>query len=147
MEEFSTGHNPELTGGGLVRSQGGWSQVLALQRSGQKHESDERILGAGDFVQAVMLEVEERQLRQTKLRKRGKGIADILREECKKRGVNEQELMRGSRRRKVSHARSAIALRCKEEIGCSGAEIARYLGVNTTSINRSVERAERMSPG
>jgi DNA-binding MarR family transcriptional regulator len=55
------------------------------------------------------------------------------------------ELMKGSRRRKVSMTRAAIALRCKEEVGCSGAEIARHLGVNTTSINRAVERAERSS--
>jgi hypothetical protein len=32
--------------------------------------------------------------------------------------------------------------RCKEEIGYSGAEIARDLGVNTTSINRAIARAE-----
>jgi REP element-mobilizing transposase RayT len=145
QEEFSTGHQPEYGGGGLVRSQGGWSRVLALQRSGQKHESDERILGAGEFVHTVIREAEERQLRQTKLRRRGKGIEDIIREECKKTGVKEMELMKGSRRRKVSMTRAAIALRCKEEVGCSGAEIARHLGVNTTSINRAVERAERSS--
>ena len=141
IEELGSGRNPELTGGGLVRSQGGWSRVLALQRSGQEQESDERILGSGDFVHAVMREVEDRQLRQTKLRRRGKTIADIIREECKKHGVNEQELMRGSRRSKVSQTRAVIALRSKEEIGLSGAEIARHLGVNTTSINRAVERA------
>jgi DNA-binding MarR family transcriptional regulator len=73
------------------------------------------------------------------------GIEDIIREECKKTGVKEMELMKGSRRRKVSMTRAAIALRCKEEVGCSGAEIARHLGVNTTSINRAVERAERSS--
>lgn len=141
MEELGAGRKPELTGGGLVRSQGGWSQVLALHRSGQKEESDERILGAGDFVHAIMNEVEEQQLRQTKLRRSGKGIVGIIREECGKRGVKEQELVLGSRRRKVSQARAVIARRCKEEIGCSGAEIARHLGVNTTSINRAVERA------
>jgi DNA-binding MarR family transcriptional regulator len=66
-------------------------------------------------------------------------------EECRKRGVNEQELTQGSRRRKVRQTRAVIALRCKEEIGCSGAEIARHLGVNTTSINRAVERMEGIS--
>src|SRR3990172_4686839 len=101
----------------------------------------------GGFVHAIMREAEERQLRQTKLRRRGKGIGDIIREECRKRGVNEQELTRGSRRRKVSQARAVIALRCREEVGCSGAEIARHLGVNTTSINRAVERAEGLSSG
>lgn len=145
IEELGTGNKSELTGGGLIRSQGGWSRVLALQRSGQKQESDERILGTGDFVHAILREVEERQLRQTKLRRRGKGIVDIIREECKKRDVNERELVRGSRRRKVSQTRAIIALRCKEEIGSSGAEIARHLGVNTTSINRAVERAEQSS--
>jgi REP element-mobilizing transposase RayT len=147
MEELGSGRKPELTGGGLLRSQGGWSRVLALQRSGQKQESDERILGTGDFVHAVMREVEERQLRQTKLRRRGKTIADIIGEECGKRGVNAQELVRGSRRRKVSQTRAVIALRCREEIGCSGAEIARHLGVNTTSINRAVERAGELLSG
>jgi putative transposase len=110
-----------------------------------KHESDERILGSGDFVHEILLEAEERQLRQAKLRRRGKGIPDIIREECKKGGVNERELARGSRRRKVSQTHAVIALRCKEEIGSSGAEIARHLGVNTTSINRAVERADGLS--
>ena len=142
IEDFGTDNKPELTGGGLLRSQGGWSQVFALRRSGQKEEFDERILGSGDFVQAVLSETEDRQLRQTKLRKRGKGIADIIREECRGHGVKEKELTLGSRRRKVSLARAAIALRCKEEIGCSGAEIARHLGVNTTSINRAIARTE-----
>jgi hypothetical protein len=147
IEEMDAGRKPELTGGGLIRSQGGWSRVLALHRSGQKEESDERILGAGEFVHAIMQEVEERQLRQTRIRRAGKGISDIIKEECGKAGVNEDELVRGSRRRKVSLTRAVIALRCKEEIGCSGATIARHLGVNTTSINRAIERAERGGGG
>ena len=142
IEDFGAGHRPELTGGGLLRSNGGWSRVLALQRKGEKHEADDRILGAGDFVHAVMREAEEKQLRQTKLRRKGKTIAEIIKAECKKCGVSEQELVRGSRRQKVSQTRAVIALRCREEIGCSGAEIARHLGVNTTSINRAIERAE-----
>ena len=45
LEEFRSGRNAELTGGGLIRSQGGWSQVLAMQRSGKKEAFDERIWG------------------------------------------------------------------------------------------------------
>jgi hypothetical protein len=94
VEEFSSGRNLELTGGGLIRSQGGWSRVLALQRSGKKEEADERILGTGEFVHAIMREVEEKQLRQTKLRRGAKGIGDIIREECAKRGVSERGPLR-----------------------------------------------------
>jgi hypothetical protein len=139
-EGMREGRNPTLTGGGLVRSAGGWSQVLALRRQGDKGEADERILGSGVFVEAVMREAEERQLRQTRLRRRRKSIEEIIREESKKWGVSSEELKKGSRRRQVSRARVEIAVRCKEELGLSGAEIARHLGVNTTSINRPLGR-------
>jgi len=138
------GRNPMLTGGGLIRSQGGWSQVLALRRKEEKELSDERILGSGDFVDRVLQEVEERQLRQMKLRRRGRYIGDIIREECRKRKVSEEEVRKGSRRSRVSEARAAIAYRSKEELGISGAEIARYLGVNTSSINRTLARMDEL---
>jgi REP element-mobilizing transposase RayT len=145
QEGLGEGHNPMLTGGGLIRSQGGWSQVLALRRKEEKELSDERILGGGDFVDRVLQEAEERQLRQMKLRRRGRGIEDIIQEECRKRKVSEAELRKGSRRSRVSEARAAIAYRGKEELGISGAEIARHLGVNTSSINRSLARIEELA--
>ena len=139
---LAEGRRPELTGGGLIRSQGGWSQVLALRSKGEKEQSDERILGSGGFVEQVLQEVEERQLRQMRLRREGKRIEDIIQEECRKRKVSEQELRKGSRRALVSEGRAAIAYRSKEELGISGAEIARQLGVNTSSINRVLARMD-----
>jgi hypothetical protein len=38
--------------------------------------------------------------------------------------------------------RAAIACRSSKELGLSGAEIARHLGVNTSSINRAIACAE-----
>ena len=142
QEGLGEGHRPELTGGGLIRSQGGWSQVLALRSKREKESSDERILGSGEFVEQILQEVEERQLRQMKLRRRGRRIEDIIQEECGRRKVSEQELRKGSRRTIVSEARAAIAYRSKEELGISGAEIARSLGVNTSSINRALAKMD-----
>jgi REP element-mobilizing transposase RayT len=139
------GRRPELTGGGLIRSQGGWSQVLALRSKGEKESSDERILGSGEFVDRILKELEERQLRQMRLRRKGRSIEDIIREECGKRKVSEQELRQGSRRTLVSEARAAIAYRSKEELGISGAEMARHLGVNTSSINRALAKMDEFT--
>jgi len=142
-EEVGKGRNPALMGGGLIRSHGGWSQVLALRRKGETGSSDERILGGGDFVDRILREVEERQLRQMKFRMRdSRSIGDIIQEECRRRKVSADELRRGGRRSRVSEARAAIAFRSKEELGISGAEIARYLGVNTSSINRALARMD-----
>ena len=145
QEGLGDGRNPMLTGGGLIRSQGGWSQVLALRRKGERELSDERILGSEDFVDRVLQEAEERQLRQMKHQWKGKGIEDIIQEECRKRKVSEEELRKGSRRSRVSEARSAIAYRSKEELVISGAEIARYLGVNTSSITRTLARMDGLN--
>jgi hypothetical protein len=46
-EGISRGKRPELVGGGLIRSLGGWSQVLSLRRKGIKVAFDERVLGGG----------------------------------------------------------------------------------------------------
>ena len=38
----------------MVRSAGGWSEVLSLRQRGQKQFSDERILGSGEFVKDIL---------------------------------------------------------------------------------------------
>jgi hypothetical protein len=68
MEEgIGLGRRPELVGGGLIRSLGGWSSVLALRRRGEKQVSDERILGEADFVQAVLSEMNDRTIEKRKV--------------------------------------------------------------------------------
>lgn len=142
QEDIGKGQNPLLTGGGLIRSHGGWSQVLSMRRKKLKEEADERILGSGDFVHEILKEAEEKQLRQLKLRQSGLNIAEIISQECRKSKISPEELKRGSKRRKVSEARATIACRSSEELGLSGAEIARHLGVNTSSVNRAIASVE-----
>lgn len=124
-EGMGMGRIPELTGGGLIRSKGGWSQVLSARRKGQAEESDERILGSGDFVNAILKEAEEKTRAQLKLRR-----------------IRPRELESGSRRRKVCVVRAAIGKRGLDELGLSMAEIARHVGVSTSSIARAVARLE-----
>ena len=53
------GIRPELVGGGLIRSLGGWSAVLALRGRGEKQASDTRILGDSEFVQEVTSDLDD----------------------------------------------------------------------------------------
>ncbi|MEW6609837.1 MAG: hypothetical protein AB1414_20735 [bacterium] len=71
------GKRPELTGGGLVRSVGGWSEVLALMRRKKKVASDSRILGSSDFVEAVLKEAEKLEIETLRLKKRKIRIEDL----------------------------------------------------------------------
>ena len=50
---IAQGRRPELVGGGLIRSAGGWSVIKAMRRVQDHMKSDERILGDGDFSSRV----------------------------------------------------------------------------------------------
>lgn len=141
-EGFNLGKIAELTGGGRIRNSGGWSQVIAMRRRGEAEESDQRILGDGEFVQAVLRDVEARQVRQLKVRMSGRGVAEIINEECARASISPKELESGNHRGAVSRVRATIANRCREELGLGAAEIARHLGVSTSSITRAFERLE-----
>ena len=81
-EGIALGPNPELTGGGLIRSSGGWSQVLSARRRKNPVKGDERIPGDGNFVLAVVSGAEKRQQRQFRHTKPEIRIEEIIREEC-----------------------------------------------------------------
>jgi putative transposase len=142
MEGMKQGRVPELTGGGLIRSKGGWSKVESARRSGGKEEYDERILGSGEFVNAVFREIEEKTRLQLKLRRAGTTISKIIDQACAENDISTQELKGGSRRRKVCELRVQIAKRGLDELGLSLAEIARHVGVSTSGIARAVKRME-----
>ena len=98
MEEGKDlGRRPELVGGGLVRSLGGWSEVLSLRGKGEKVEYDARILGGGDFVAEILREAEQRVKRYLPVRDRGALVEHIIKEECKKEEAREGELRLGGR--------------------------------------------------
>ncbi|MEW6089261.1 MAG: transposase [bacterium] len=137
-EGLNKGYKEELSGGGLIRSAGGWSKVLSMRTRNERVEFDERILGGNEFVHNILKEAEEKEIRQLKLRRMGKNIINIIEEECKKSGVNPIELKSGSRRKKVSQVRAIIANRSIKELGISIAEVARHLGVNTSAISRVI---------
>jgi len=76
----SQGRKPELVGGGLIRSLGGWKEVkkLALDRQ-DRIQGDERILGDGDFVMEVLAKANEGYDRRYRLKSVGCDISRVER--------------------------------------------------------------------
>ena len=97
-----------MVGGGLIRSMGGWSAVLASRRRGAREIADQRILGDGDFVKAVISGLDDlvkKNLRLSGQRIEIKALAEKISE---KYNISIGELLSGSRRREVVKARQAI---------------------------------------
>jgi REP element-mobilizing transposase RayT len=132
------GRRPELVGGGLIRSMGGWSEVLAMRRSGAKEVADQRILGDGDFVKQVISGLDDlvkKNLRLSGQRIDMKALAEKVTE---KYNVSIGELRSGGRRSAVVQARRAMSWLGVRELGYSGADVARYLGVTNSCVTRLV---------
>ena len=133
------GRRPELVGGGLIRSLGGWSKVLSLRSQGEAMEHDSRILGSGDFVQAVTRDAEEAIARQVRNRGR-ESIEEIIARMCRKSSVGEMEVRSGNQSRKATKVRAGIAFFLSREMGISMAEIARRMGVGASAIAMALRR-------
>ena len=71
---IADGKRPELTGGGLIRSVGGWAAAKALRKVNALQKGDERILGDGDFVETVLSEANEAYERKYRLKAKGVDI-------------------------------------------------------------------------
>jgi hypothetical protein len=144
MEEgIVRGRRPGLVGGGMLRPYGGWSAVLSLRKTDDQIAGDQRILGAGDFVERVLSESERPLRHQLSLMERSRRIRKILEEECQKGGIGVEELRTGSRRGDIPRVRSEIAQRLIKELGMSLAEVARQSGVSTSAISKIMRRSVR----
>jgi len=141
-EGIEKGRRPELVGGGLIRSLGGWSEVLSLRRRREKMASDERILGSGDFIEQVLSETEDKAKETLRWRGRVPDLQSLLSKISKKRGVEEQEVRGRDQRRSVVSARKVFSQMAVKRLGYSGAAVARFLGVTTSLVNRYASSEE-----
>ena len=135
-EGVSQGRRPELVGGGLIRSLGGWSQVLSLKRRGVKVASDERILGSEGFIERLLSEAEEREKETLRLSRKVPDLETLARRIDKEEGIEESGLRSGMRKKRVVKGRRMFCQLAVGKMGHPGAEVARFLGVTTSSINR-----------
>jgi REP element-mobilizing transposase RayT len=136
------GRRPDLVGGGLIRSAGGWSQVLSLRRHELRMASDERILGSGEFIEEVMSQAEKR-LEETLRLKARKVELGTLASRVSRSEETDWDLVRsGSRAAKVVKTRRLFCQLAVKKWGYSGAEVARYLGTTTSSVTRLANSPE-----
>ena len=139
-EESGRGRQPELTGGGLIRSIGGWSEVKSLRKRQEKQFSDERILGSGEFVKEILDDVEESVKERLPATAAATEAGERLVSACEEAGISVQALQGGSRKRECTELRKRLALEYVLELGMTYAGSARLLGISAAAVNQIVKR-------
>lgn len=143
-EGVPLGRRPEMVGGGLVRSLGGWSEVLGLRARAGRRISDQRILGDGEFVEAVWKEMDERGKDSLRVGRQKMSLGELGEKVSAVHGVSINELRAGSRRQEVIRARKNFSQLAVKLLGYAGAEAGRYLGVTSSCVTRVASQEERL---
>jgi len=139
------GRRADLIGGGLIRSSGGWQAVKAMRRLRIHAKGDERILGESEFVLQVLKEQNEQLEKRTRMRARGVDPQRAAARVEEIFGLTLSELSQGSRLRSVVRARSVLCYWAVKELGMSGAQAARWLGIGQPAVQRSVVRGGKIA--
>jgi putative transposase len=140
LEQSRRGRQPELTGGGLVRSAGGWSEVLSMRQRGERQFSDERILGGSEFVEDVLGEVEGGLKEMVPVTSTHSAALSELERHCAQAGLSKEALQSGSRSRRYVVLRRELAQRFVLELGFSHADTARMLGISRSAVSQMFRR-------
>ena len=146
-EGIALGSRPELVGGGLVKSHGDWSQVVSLRRKGESVSSDARILGGSDFVDRLLSEAEKKEKETLRLFPGKSDLPTLLARIAKGEGVDASAISSGVRKRAVVRTRKLLSQIAVRRMGYSGAEVARFLGISTSAVNRLVSQEELPESG
>jgi putative transposase len=138
------GRRPELVGGGLIRSLGGWAEVKANRlNKNDRIKSDERILGDSEFVTQVISEADEAFDRRYTLKSMGYDIGGVEQRVLDIFGINTEELYSGCRKKIVSEARSVFCYWCVRELGESMTSLAKQLGLTQPAVGYAVDRGNK----
>jgi REP-associated tyrosine transposase len=134
------GKRPDLTGGGLIRSAGGWSVVKALRKSDARMKGDERILGDGDFVETVLSKARENLERRYTLDAKGYDFDWLVKHVAKLLNIEPEDVLTRGKYKQSVKARALLCYWGTRELGMTTVYLAKKLNLAQPTICQSAMR-------
>jgi len=140
------GRRPELVGGGLIRSLGGWDEVKKMRLTGQyRIKSDQRILGESDFVNEVLSESEEQFSRKYKLKGLGYDFEKVVERVSILFQVEKDYITGRGRQKDRVRARDLLFYWTVVELGMPMVDLARKFDITPAAVSYAVQRGEKVT--
>lgn len=142
---ITQGRRPDLVGGGLIRSVGGWSALKSMRRAGNYQKGDERILGDGDFVKKTLKAANEAMERKYSLQAQGIDIDKIANRVANILDMDVKEVWASGRYGEIVKARSLLCYWAVRELGISMAFLSKKLNISIPAVSKSVYRGKKIA--
>lgn len=145
QEGIGMGKRPELTGGGLIRSLGGWRDAKAYLKQTGREKGDERILGGSDFVEEALRVPEETLERRQQLKATGYGLDQLAREVAVLFTIEPEQIFSAGKYPLISKARSLFCYWAVRELGLTATILAGKFHLSQPAISMAVKRGENLA--
>jgi putative transposase len=143
---IALGKRPELAGGGLIRSLGGWEAIKKSRQEGRERvRGDQRILGDSGFVLDVLKEAGEKFERGYEMKRLGYDLCKVEDRVCEIYKIEKDDIYSGSRKKNKSNARALYCYWAVKELGYSQRELAGKLGMTPPGVGYAVSRGENIA--
>jgi putative transposase len=139
----SQGRRPDLVGGGLLRSMGGWTTLKGLRKSGTRIKGDERILGSSDFVESVLKAAGEALEEKTQLDAMDIALDQLISVVAGSYEIDTIDLKTPSKQRQISEARAVVCYLAVRRLRFSCAEVSRNLNISPSTVSVAVQRGQK----
>ncbi|MGD2100001.1 MAG: hypothetical protein PVG35_20695 [Desulfobacterales bacterium] len=121
------GRRPDLVGGGLLRSVGGWAKLRGFSDIGVRIKGDERILGSSDFVERVLKQADEQLEERYRLQANLISLPAFVDKVAQYYKIDPDDLNSASKARVITNARRALCYIAVRKLGyiINGIAVAR----------------------
>lgn len=126
----------DFSGGGLIRSHGGWELVGSLRREHIQRIGDERILGDGDFIENMLALDDIGLTENARYQHTRRKLSDVVQTICVYFDIPIEDASKKGRANDLAKARCVIAYLATTECGFKGIEVADYLSVTSAAVSK-----------
>ena len=135
----------DLSGGGVIRSYGGWESLSKMRVEHQARIGDERILGGADFVEMALLQDTLSLVEDTAVGQMGWDLPNLCAAICRYYQLDEESLLTRGRLNKVSTARQLIAFFAITLLSVRSSDVQNLLNVSQSAVSKLVRKGRAVS--
>lgn len=136
--------NPVLSGGGLIRSYGGWETIAHLRKEHSCCIGDERILGDSKFVENVLAQDELAIKKKSLYLQQEWNLNKLIEKVCELCNIDVHQLSGKARANKLAQAKSLICYWGTRELELPLREIAERLRISQPAVSIWVKKGAEL---
>ena len=138
------GRRPDLVGGGLRRSYGGWRET-GTEDIHVRIKGDVRILGSSGFVDKILAQAGEKLRRSYAIRRAGHTLDTVAAEIASLFNIEQSSLFTKTKEKRIVDARSLLCYVAINDLGISATDLARRFSLTQPAVTYASQRGRSIA--